>query len=97
MTTLSGTNFVQSPLFRITSLTIDDEIYEVLAADYIWKKFKTVWISEQAQNIAYDVEVIQKGLAHKPFNSESKAHQKFQKTLQEKMASLRAKLPQITF
>ncbi|OIQ30811.1 MAG: GSCFA domain-containing protein [Bacteroidetes bacterium MedPE-SWsnd-G2] len=68
-----------------------------LAIDFIWKQFCDSWFGSDTFTIMKDVELIQKGLAHKPFNSESEAHLKFLNTLQEKMAALVLKLPKIRF
>ena len=48
-----------------------------LAINYIWECFKNVWISDLAFKTMADVEAVQKGIMHKPFNSNSKAYLKF--------------------
>lgn len=68
-----------------------------LAIDYIWEAFKTVWIEEKTISLMQNVDDIQKGLAHKPFNPNSEAHQKFLKTIEEKKAKLKDLLPDIGF
>ncbi len=60
------------------------------AIAYIWEKFQQVWITKTLVNIMKKVETIQKGLAHKPFNPNSKQHQLFLADLQQKIASLKA-------
>jgi hypothetical protein len=67
------------------------------AINYIWDKFKKVWISEQALKTMDDVDVIQKGLLHKPFNSESKAYQVFLQNLETKKIELHKKFLHINF
>lgn len=67
------------------------------AINYIWDKFKKVWISEQALKTMNDVDVIQKGLLHKPFNSESKAYQVFLQNLETKKIELHKKFLHINF
>lgn len=69
----------------------------VLAIDYIWERFKMVWIDEDAMSIMDEVEAIQKGLAHRPFNPDSEAHQKFLKNLEAKKVKLQSDLPHINF
>lgn len=59
------------------------------AINYIWEQFLQVWIHEKTASIQKEVDSIQKGLAHKPFNPLSKEHQKFKLNLQQKMASLK--------
>jgi hypothetical protein len=61
------------------------------AIDYIWEQFKHVWIDENTFSVMKDVETVQKGLAHKPFNSDSEQHQKFLADLQQKIQSLENK------
>ncbi|MDP3944838.1 MAG: GSCFA domain-containing protein [Lutibacter sp.] len=61
------------------------------AIDYIWEQFKHVWIDENTFSVMKEVETVQKGLAHKPFNSDSEQHQKFLADLQQKIQSLENK------
>jgi len=67
------------------------------AVNYIWEKFKQVWISKDVLKTMDEVEAIQKGLSHKPFNSKSKAHQQFLFKINEKQSLLKKKFPQIRF
>ncbi len=60
-----------------------------LAIDYIWEKFKTVWISGNTFPTMDEVDAIQRGLLHRPFSPESEEHQKFIELLQEKIKSLK--------
>ena len=59
------------------------------AINYIWEQFQKVWISESANTIMKEVNTIQKGLAHKPFNPTSQNHKKFLIDLQNKVTSLK--------
>ncbi len=68
-----------------------------IAIDYIWEKFKEVWISEKALSIMDEVDAIQKGLHHRPFNPSSERHQDFLKSLEEKITYLQQKYPFIDF
>ncbi|AYN66728.1 GSCFA domain-containing protein [Euzebyella marina] len=68
-----------------------------LAIDYIWNKFKMVWISEGAYQVMDEIETVQKGLAHKPFQPKSEAHQQFLKNLQTKIKELQDSHPHIKF
>jgi hypothetical protein len=65
----------------------------LLAIDYIWECFKTVWIEENAISTMDEIETIQKGMAHRPFNPNSAAHQKFLQNLEIKKAKLQAQFP----
>ena len=58
------------------------------AINYIWELFKNVWIDERSTKIMNEVEAIQKGLKHKPFNPNSKKHQQFLATLNSKIELL---------
>lgn len=67
------------------------------AIKYIWHKFQDVWMSIETQKIMDEVNVVQRGLQHKPFNSESQAHQKFLFSLNVKKESLISQFPHIIF
>lgn len=68
-----------------------------LAVDYIWNKFKHVWMSDASIQTMEKVEVIQKGLAHKPFNPQSEQHLSFKKNLILKISSLQKRYPYMKF
>lgn len=68
-----------------------------VAIAYIWKKFKTVWLSEDALKVSEIVASIQAKKAHRPFNSSSEAHQQFLTKLQLEINSLQTKHPSINF
>ncbi|MCK7591529.1 GSCFA domain-containing protein [Subsaxibacter sp. CAU 1640] len=68
-----------------------------LAIQYIWEKFKSVWIDSATDKVMSQVDVIQKGLQHKPFNPHSEAHQKFLKDLESKQQRLQQDFPFMTF
>ncbi|MEZ4969650.1 MAG: GSCFA domain-containing protein [Flavobacteriaceae bacterium] len=68
-----------------------------LAIAYIWEKFKRVWMAETCFNTMDQVEAIQKGLQHRPFNAESEKHQEFLKTLDKKIAYLQMEYPFMKF
>ena len=62
------------------------------AIDYIWEHFKHVWIQENTFSIMKEVDNIQKGLAHKPFNPDSEEYKFFLADLQQKILVLKKKL-----
>ncbi|UCE93772.1 MAG: GSCFA domain-containing protein [Flavobacteriaceae bacterium] len=68
-----------------------------MAVDYIWELFKKSWISESAKKDMIEIEGIQKSLAHKPFDRDSKEHQKFLLQLQGKIQNLKKRLPGVEF
>ena len=59
------------------------------AVDYIWEHFKHAWIQENTFSVMKEVDSIQKGMAHKPFNSDSEEYKKFTQTLQSKIHRLK--------
>ena len=59
-----------------------------VAIDYIWEKFKQIWISETAFPVMKEVESIQKGLQHRPFYPGTTQHQQFLKSIQMKIKKL---------
>lgn len=68
-----------------------------LAIDYIWEKFKEVWISPRVSSLQEKVDAIQKGLRHRPFNPSSEKHQRFLKSLEEKITYLQKEYPFMQF
>lgn len=67
------------------------------AIDYIWKKFQQVWISEKGATTMQEVDSIQKGLAHKPFNPSSEEHKKFLSIQKQKIETLQSTFPFMEF
>ncbi len=67
------------------------------AIQYIWERFRDTWMSEEAIKIMEEVNLIQKSLAHKPFNPDSLQHQEFLKKLEGQIQHLQLKLPKIIF
>lgn len=68
-----------------------------LAVDYIWEKFKSVWISPDCLSVMEEVDSIQKGLMHRPFNPDSEAYHKFRASLQAKITYLQERYPFMKF
>lgn len=68
-----------------------------IAIDYIWERFTNTNISEENHLIMKEVETIQKGLAHRPFNPNSQSHKQFLSKLQDKIALIQKQFPQIHF
>lgn len=67
------------------------------AIAYIWDKFKNSFVNPTVFPAINDVEVIQKGLQHKAFNSDSESHQQFLSQLQNKINLLQQQFPDIQF
>ena len=68
-----------------------------IAIQYIWEKFQQVWISPDSGKVMNEVEVIQKGINHRPFNPNSEEHLKFLQQLEDKKMKVRARFPIISF
>jgi len=68
-----------------------------LAVDYIWEKFKSVWITSTSYAVMDRVDSVQKGLLHRPFNPDSDAHQKFKTSLRTKITYLQERYPFMKF
>ena len=68
-----------------------------VAIDYIWQRFSETSISEESQSIMKEIEIIQKGLAHRAFNPNSESHQQFLSKLKGKMVKIQNQFPRIQF
>ena len=68
-----------------------------LAVNYVWEKFRDVWIDPHSYPIMEAVDQVQKGLQHKPFKPDSEAHRNFLKNLDIKIRELKATYPHIQF
>ncbi|MGS2739004.1 GSCFA domain-containing protein [Sinomicrobium sp. M5D2P17] len=67
------------------------------AIEYIWEKFASSHISPEAIPVMKEADIIQRGLAHKPFAPDSDQHRKFLKKLAERISDVQAKIPNIRF
>ncbi len=67
------------------------------AMEYIWEKFKDVWISEDCCSLMKEVDGIQKSLLHRPFREESEKHREFLHHLKTKIEKLTKRHPHIRF
>ena len=67
------------------------------AINYIWGKFYETWFSEDSKKTMLQVEAIQKGIVHRPFNINSEQHQQFLKNLELKKQKLQNLFPFINF
>ncbi|HZW62465.1 MAG TPA: GSCFA domain-containing protein [Flavobacteriaceae bacterium] len=68
-----------------------------IAVDYIWQHFVNVWFDPKTHETMQQVDTVQKGLQHKPFNTQTKAHKVFLDTLRAQKEALNACYPHITF
>lgn len=67
------------------------------AINYIWEKFINACFTEDSVAIMNEIEAIQKGLLHKPFNEKSVQHQVFLENLAKKKEQLQQQFPFIQF
>lgn len=67
------------------------------AIDYIWIRFFENYIDEKEFETMNAVCSIQRDLKHKPFNPNSKRHQQFLNSIQQKISTLALKNPNIQF
>lgn len=67
------------------------------AINYIWERFKDVWIDQESNKIMDEVDEIQKGLLHKPFDTKSSEYQQFKNILERKKKFLQTKYPHLLF
>lgn len=68
-----------------------------IAIDYIWERFTEAFITPAAQETMKQVDTIQKGLSHRPFNPEAPQHKEFLSKLSDKITRLQKQYPHITF
>jgi lysophospholipase L1-like esterase len=68
-----------------------------IAIDYIWERFSEAWIAESAYKTMDEVETVQKGLAHRPFNQNSESHIKFRARLSDKILKLESQYSYMKF
>jgi hypothetical protein len=67
------------------------------AVDYIWDRFKKVWMDEKTASIRTEVEAIRKAENHMPFDANSRAHKDFLQKLGERKTNLKKQFPHIDF
>lgn len=67
------------------------------AIDFIWEKFKSIWINPNLLTVLKSISRIQNGLQHKPFNAESAAHQEFRSSLEAEVKRLTKEYPGLNF
>ena len=68
-----------------------------VGTNFIWNKFVYAWLSSEATLMLKEIDKIQKSLAHRPFNEESLAHQKFQSDLLKKISNVKTRFPHLRF
>ncbi|GGG19207.1 hypothetical protein GCM10011344_19760 [Dokdonia pacifica] len=67
------------------------------AIDYIWERFLEVYAFAKAKTTLKEVQSIQQGLSHRPFNANSEQHQEFLRKLKVRIANLQQEYSHIKF
>jgi len=67
------------------------------AIELIWERFQSAWVDPKTAVLQREIDVVQKGLLHRPFHPNSEAHKQFLKSLDEKIAALKVRLPYLQF
>lgn len=67
------------------------------AIDYIWNKLSTSFFPTETLKVVQEIETIQKGLAHRPFNPDAEAHKKFLIQIELKIKELNKKYDFLNF
>lgn len=67
------------------------------AVNYIWEEFSKAWMEEENLRIHSEIDAIQKALSHRFREEKSESYKKFLTKLQEKIAKINKKHPEITF
>ncbi len=68
-----------------------------LAVEYIWEKFATQHITEESLTLNHSIKDVMRGLAHRPFDPESKGYKKFVGDIMQKIAQIKEKHPYLDF
>lgn len=68
-----------------------------LAIEYIWERFQQVFISQNSFPVMKEIDQIQKGLLHRPFNQNGEQHQLFLERLKQRIGTLQKTYPAIRF
>jgi len=67
------------------------------AIQIIWEKFKRVWVASETETLQKEIDTIQKGLEHRPFNPESVSHKEFLENIQKKISVLQKRVSHLKF
>ncbi|XLS28598.1 GSCFA domain-containing protein [Flavobacteriaceae bacterium M23B6Z8] len=67
------------------------------AVRYIWEQFNKVWIDPKVETVMKEIDAIQSGLAHRPFDADSEAHKQFKESLQKRIDQLLEQYPFMKF
>lgn len=68
-----------------------------VAIEYIWQQFVSVFMESETLLIAKEIETIQKGLLHRPFNPNAESHRAFLSKIENKINVLKSQFSHIYF
>lgn len=76
----------------------DDMLHPSQAAiDYIWERFFENHVAPSCFDTMQEINTIQKGLAHRPFNPDTANHKNFLSSINQKIVKLQEQFPHIRF
>ena len=76
----------------------DDMVHpSPLAIDYIWDKFQQSTFHADTKKLMLEIHKINQALEHRPFQPNSESHQKFLKSILNRIAAIEKEYPAITF
>jgi hypothetical protein len=64
---------------------------------YIWERFCESSLASHTAQVMKEVDQIQKGMAHRPFHSDTASHRQFLQKLAEKVSQLQNQFPFMEF
>jgi lysophospholipase L1-like esterase len=67
------------------------------AIDFIWERFTSAFLTDNARNLTTEVDSIQRALSHRPFDAESTAYKRFLETVSTRINTLQKQFPHIVF
>ncbi|NNK87846.1 MAG: GSCFA domain-containing protein [Flavobacteriaceae bacterium] len=67
------------------------------AIHYLWKQFYSAWFHPETAQVMKEVDAVQKGLLHRPFNANSKNYRQFKSDLEGKISFLKARYDHMNF
>ena len=67
------------------------------AINYIWERFTETWFLDETRSTVKEIDVIQKGILHRPFQEKTTQHQQFLENLEAKKEKIQQQFPFISF
>jgi len=67
------------------------------AINYIWERFTETWFLDETRSTMKEIDVIQKGTLHRPFQEKTTQHQQFLENLEAKKEKIQQQFPFISF